>query len=73
MIYGTPPGNIVQAETKMVFELAYIMTHRYDKNFLVLDLPEAFNHLYSSDAVFETAASSTIQPVRLIYEFNVVT
>ena len=60
IIYGTPPGNIVKRETDMVYRVADIMTHRYDKKFLVLSLPEAFNHLYSGDAVFETAASSTI-------------
>ena len=60
IIYGTPPGQIVAAETNMVYEIADIMTGRYDKKFLVLDLPEAFNHLYSSDAVFENSASSTI-------------
>ena len=44
----------------MVDEIADIMTNRYDRKFLVLNLPEAFNHLYSADAVFETVASATI-------------
>ena len=44
----------------MVTEIAYIMTHRYDKKFFVLDLPAAFNNLFSGDAVFESAVSSTI-------------
>ena len=60
IIYGTPPGNIVAAETKMAFEVAEIMIKRYDNKFMVLDIPDAFNHLYSGDAVFETSASSTI-------------
>ncbi len=47
IIYGTPPGNIVAAETKMAFEVADIMTDRYERKFLVLDIPDAFNHLYS--------------------------
>ena len=60
IIYGTPPGNIVAAETQMAIEVAHIMTHRYERKFLVLDIPEAFNHLYSGDAVFEIVSSSTI-------------
>ena len=60
IIYGTPPGQIVAAETKMVNEIADIMTTRYDKKFFVLEIPHNFNHLFSGDAVFETAVSSTI-------------
>ena len=51
---------IVAAETNMVNEIADIMLNRYDKKFLVLSLPDAFSHLFSGDAVFETAASATI-------------
>ena len=56
----------------MAFEVADIMTERYDRKFFMLDIPEAFDHLYSQDASFESAISSTLQPVRLIFTGNTV-
>ena len=44
----------------MAYKVSNIMENRYDKKFLVLDIPEAFNNLYSGDTVFEVAISSTI-------------
>ena len=67
IIFGTPPGDIVGEKTDMVYKIADIMNQRYEKKFLVLQFPDAFNHLHNDSdakgnnkATFEIAASSTI-------------
>ena len=71
-IYCAPPGA-GDAEDSTTKQIAYTFSHRYDKKFLVLDVPYCFERLYNKQTVLEVSISSTIQPLRLLYINNVVT
>ena len=61
----------------MVKEITSIMSNRYNKETLTLQLPLAFDRLvYISDQEklkFEMVKSNTLQPTKLIFEDNIVT
>lgn len=73
MIFGSPPGLGVNADTNMVSDIAVIFEHQYEKDFLTLLIPACFEDLTSKDANMEMMVSNTIQPMRLPYISNVVT
>ena len=60
MIFGTPPADTVNADTKMVAEISDIFLNRYDRSTFELKIPDCFNDLYSVDANFELSASNTL-------------
>lgn len=62
----------VNADTNMANELANIYNHKYDIKYLLLKLPDCFDDLDSSDANMEMIASSTIMPIRLPCDHNIV-
>ena len=49
------------------------MEHRYDKDKLGLQLPEAFDNLKGKKLDFEMVKSNSLQPINLIFESNIVT
>ena len=60
MIFGSPPGLGVNADTKMASEIAAIFEHQYEKDFLTLHIPNCFEDLKSNDANLEMVISNTI-------------
>ena len=73
MLFGSPPGLGVAANTDMAKEISEIFSVRYEKKFFTLHVPSCFDDLFSKDANIEMVASNTIQPLRLTYCHNTVT
>ena len=57
----------------MMNEIALIFNTQYDKVNFTLTIPVVFEGLQSTDANFETSFSNSLQPLKLKYEFNIVT
>ena len=57
----------------MMNEITAIFNVEYSRIDFCLMIPDCFDGLQSEDANFETSASNSLQPLRLIYEHNVVT
>ena len=73
LIYGTRPGLVVKADTKMMEEVAERMENRFDKNSFTLSIPKMFDDMIGVDADFEMISSQTLQHLKLVYEHNLVT
>ena len=73
MLFGSPPGLGLVADTSMAAEISEVLTERYEKKFFTLDIPSCFDDLFSKDANIEMVASNTIQPLHLVYNHNAVT
>ena len=73
MLFGSPPGMGVNANTDMAREISDIFLDRYEKRFFTLTIPACFDDLFSKDANIEMVASNTIQPLQLVFRHNVVT
>ena len=63
----------VLADTTMIQDLSNVLKSQYDRTTFSIEFPDCFNDLLGNDASFEMALSNTLQPLRLIYEHNVVT
>ena len=50
MLFGSPPGLGVAADTDMAEQIAHIFNHRYEKQFFTLPIPQCFDVLSSKDA-----------------------
>ena len=59
----------------MVFEIANILTQDYDKETLSVKVPRVFDcfKTQDKDADIEIVTSPTLQPLRLMYNYNKVT
>ena len=73
LIFGSKPGKLTSAETKMAFEIAYTMCHDYDKGNITIQIPQLFDFFKGQDANLEIVTSPTLQPLRLMYSYNKVT
>ena len=67
LLYGTEPGNMVEAETSMVRDFVKTLNVRFSKETLSVQMPEALEQMKGKDANFEVLVSSTIQPLKLHY------
>ena len=57
----------------MVFEIAYYMAQDYDKETLSIQIPRVFDFFKGQDADYEIVTCPTLQPLRLMYNYNKVT
>ena len=57
----------------MMQEISTTLVHSYDKNTFQLTIPKCFDALYSVDANFEMSASNTLQPLKLVYSYKIIT
>ena len=57
----------------MVYEIVEALTQDYDIETLSIQIPRVFDYLKGDDANFEIVTSPTLQPLRLIYNYNKVT
>ena len=72
-LYGCRPSAGVKANTTMIKDILNALINSADRiNFTVL-LPQALDQLKGNDASFETASSSTLQPLKLYYVKGVAT
>ena len=72
-MWGCRPSSTVDANTSMVRDLISTFEHRFNPQTLMLNIPEAFEHLKGSDANFEMVTSNTIQSTRMEYNQNIIT
>ena len=56
----------------MVQDFVKNLNNRFDKRTLSIDLPKAFDNMKGKDAKFEFVLTSTIQPLKLHYDHNIV-
>ena len=57
----------------MVEEIAQTLSEDYDIETLSIQIPRVFNYLKTHDAHLEIVTSPTLQPLRLMYNYNKVT
>ena len=57
----------------MVDEIVDIMTNRFNKDTLALQLPKAFEQLKGKDAEIEIILSNNLQTTNLLYDHNLIT
>ena len=57
----------------MVKDITDLLETDYDKDHLVIRIPDALDHLKGKDAKFEMVKSNSLQPLSLIYSHNIVT
>ena len=56
----------------MMHEINATLIRSYDKNTFQLQIPECFDALYSVDANFEMSASNTLQPLKIVYNYYII-
>ena len=57
----------------MIKDITEMLTTDFDKEYLSIEIPKAFENLKGRDAKFEMVTSNSLQPLHMIYEHNIVT
>ena len=71
LMWGCRPSLGVKIDTKMVKNVVDTLMNKFDRINLSVKLPEVFEQLKGSDAMFEMVTSNTIQPLNLLYQHNI--
>ena len=73
LMWACQPSGGVRTDTKMMDDIRQIFEHRFDKDTLMLRIPQVFKHLKSVDVNFEMVTSNTLQQTGIEYKKNIVT
>ena len=72
LMWGCRPSKGVLSETAMAKNVVDTMLKRVNRIDLTVTIPLAFEQLKGDDASFEMVTSNTIQPMKLMYQHNIV-
>ena len=67
------PDSSVELDSKIVQEVANILINSFEKTSFVLQVPDCFDDLNVRNEYYKIVSPRKLQPLRLIYSYNVVT
>ena len=72
LVFGCPPSIGVKSDTKMLFDISFALIEGVAAHDMACTFPNVLETLQGTDTNLELVTSTTLMPLKIFYEHNVV-